>query len=59
MVQSKGGLSVLFYSSGEKKPKYSYNNRLKCEMLAKHKANWTDIIAGKLKLWCTNHVKRV
>ena len=59
VVRSKGELSVLFGSGGNKKHKYSYNNRLKREMSAKRKANRTDIIAEKLKLWCTNHVKRV
>ena len=59
VVLSKGELSVLFGSSGKKKHKYSYNNRMKCEMSAKHKADRTDIIAEKPKLWCTNHVKRV
>ena len=59
VVWSKGELSVLFGSSGNKKHKYSYNNRLKREMSAKRKADRTNIIAEKPKLWCTNHVKRV
>ena len=59
VVRSKGELSVLFGSSGNKKHKYSCNNRMKREMSVKRKADWTDIIAEKPKLWCTNHVKRV
>ena len=59
VVQSKGELSVLFGSGGNKKHKYSYNNRMKCKMLAKRKANRPEIIPKKLTLWCTNHVKRV
>ena len=59
MVRLKGELSILFGSGGNKNHKYSYNNRLKREMSAKRKANRTDIIAEKPKLWCTNHVKRV
>ena len=58
-MQSKGELSVLFGSGGNKKHKYSYNNRMKCEMSVKRKANRPEIIAEKLKLWCTNHVKRI
>ena len=58
-MQSKGELSVLFGSGGNKKHKDSYNNRMKCEMSVKRKANRPEIIAEKLKLWCTNHVKRI
>ena len=32
---------------------------MKCEMSAKCKADRSEIIPEKLKLWCTNHVKRV
>ena len=59
VVQLKGELSVLFGSSGKKKHKYSYNNRMKHKMLVKRKANRNKIIPEKPKLWCTNHVKRV
>ena len=59
VVQSKGELSVVFGSVGDKKHKYNYNNRMKCKTSVKHKANWPKIIPEKLKLWCTNHVKRV
>ena len=52
-------LSVLFGSGGNKKHKYSYNNRMKHKTSAKCKANRPEIIPEKLKLWCTNHVKRV
>ena len=58
-MQVKGELSVLFGSGGNKKHKNNYNNRMKREMSAKCKADRTDIIAEKPKLWCTNHVKRV
>ena len=59
MVQLKGELSVVFGSSGNKKHKYSCNNRMKPETLVKCKANWPEIIPENPKLWCTNHVKRV
>ena len=59
VVWSKGELSVLFSSGGNKKHKYSYNNRMKCETSVKHKADQPKIIPEKLKLWCTNRVKRV
>ena len=58
-VWLKGELSVLFGSGSNKNHKYSCNNRMKREMSVKHKADRTDIIAEKLKLWCTNDVKRV
>ena len=59
VVWLKGELSVLFGSGGNKKHKYSYNNRMKHKMSVKHKANWSEIIPEKPKLWCTNHAKRV
>ena len=59
VVRLKGELSVVFGSGGNKKHKYSYNNRMKHEMSAKRKADWSEIIHEKPKLWCTNHVKRV
>ena len=59
VVRSKGELSVLFGSGGNKKHKYSCNNRMKRKMSVKRKADRTDIIAENPKLWCTNHVKWV
>ena len=56
---SKGELSVLFGSGGNKKHKYSCNNRMKHETLVKCKANQPEIIPEKPKLWCSNHVKKV
>ena len=40
-----------FGSGGNKKHKYNCNNGMKCETLAKRKANWPKIIPEKLKLW--------
>ena len=56
---SKGELPVLFGSGGNKNHKYSCNNRMKREMSVKRKADRSEIIPEKPKLWCTNHVKRV
>ena len=58
-MQVKGELSVLFGSGGNKKHKYSCNNRMKHEMSVKCKADRSEIIPEKPKLWCTNHVKGV
>ena len=59
VVRSKGELSVLFGSGGNKRYKCSYNNRMKHKMSVKRKADQPEIIPKKPKLWCTNHVKRV
>ena len=59
VVQSKGKISVLFDNGCNKKHKYSCNNRMKHKTSVKGKVNRSEIIPKKLKLWCTNHVKRV
>ena len=43
VVRSKGELSILFGSGGNKNHKYSCNNRMKREMSVKRKADRTDI----------------
>ena len=56
--RSKWELSVVFGSVGNKKHKYSCNNRMKCKTSVKCKTNQPKIIPKKPKLWHTNHVKR-